>query len=86
MNGPEPLHTRIDAFRAAMAEVQEEAKNRPEWLENWQVLPPSLAFVGALLGGFDPNRYTFYPQTKLKPSFESLVGPWPTGSRGEVYE
>jgi MoxR-like ATPase len=86
MDVGERLPTRVDAFRAAMVAVQEEAKEYPSWQEKWQVLRPSLAFIAALLGGFDPNKFSFYPETKIRPSFETLVGTWPKGSRGEVYE
>jgi hypothetical protein len=76
---------RVDSFRVALVSVEEEAQKRPSWHENWQIVKPSLSFIAALLSGVDPDRFSAYPQTKLRPAYEELRGPWPTGSLGAIY-
>lgn len=77
---------RVDHFRSVLVEIQESAKERPRWRENWKVIRPSLSFVAALLAAVDRQRFSFYLQGKIKPSYEDLVGKWPSGSMGRIYE
>ena len=52
----------------------------------WKPQNVTLAFVGALLGAFDPQRYSFYSYGKLSHSYLEFVAPWPKGTLGERYE
>jgi MoxR-like ATPase len=80
------LPDRIDQFRDSLAAVEERAKDLPSWQEKWHVVRPSLAFIAALLGGFDPTSFAFYLENKPRASYEAFVGAWPKGSRGSVYQ
>jgi hypothetical protein len=80
------LAERIDSFRSALVEVEEKAQNLPSWHEKWTIIRPSLSFAAAILGGLDPQQFTFYLQGKIKPAYQEFIGGWPTGSVGEIYE
>ena len=81
-----PVSERVDRFRADHERIERQAQALPSWQENWQIIQSSLAFVAALLGGIDTERFSFYISGKLRPAYEDLVGAWPRGSSGVVYE
>jgi MoxR-like ATPase len=80
------LAERVNGFRAALYAVEEKSKAAGGFQPNWQFVNISLAFVAALLGAYDPQRFTFYHQGKLRFSYEQFVGPWPSEKAGALYE
>ncbi len=80
-----PLADRVDQFRVDLREVEERAAGGSGWQEQWHVIDIQLAFVAALLGALDPQRYTFYQATLLREAVERYGGEWPKGSAGTRY-
>jgi hypothetical protein len=81
-----PLAERIEGFRSALYATEERSRAVGGFRPEWKLIRISLAFTAALLGSFDPTRYTPYHQGKLKKSYEEFVGPWPKESGGALYE
>jgi hypothetical protein len=82
----EDVASRVEAFRAALYEAEERSKALGGFRPEWSVIRIGLAFVAAILGAYDPSRYTFYHQGKLKKSYEEFVGHWPKERGGALYE
>jgi MoxR-like ATPase len=80
------LASRVDEFRSRLYSIEQDSKAAGGFQPQWQLVRPSLAFVGALLGAYDPAQYTFYHATKLRTSYEEFVGPWPKLHGGPLYE
>ena len=68
-----------------MYEIEERSKAAGGFRPEWKLVRMTLAYVAAILGSFDPTRYTFYHQGKLRHSYEQLVGPWPKERGGALY-
>lgn len=86
-DGDAPLAARVDRFREEFAGMADKARRSGGHIIKSDARTSS-AFTAMLLGGFDPNRYTFYRAGALKNAYE-LYAPgfaWPTGvSVGERY-
>lgn len=82
----ESLAERVDRFRENLYDVQIEARAKGGFRPGWTLLNISLGFVAAVLGAYDPGRYTFYHATRLKRSLKYLGAEWPQGSAGQRYE
>ena len=82
-----PVAERVDAFRDEMYAVTQALQQKGGFLPNWQLFRLSLAFVAAVLTGYDPSRYTFYSHGALRHGYERYAPgvAWPKGSMGEIY-
>ena len=80
-----PLTDRVEGFRSRLYAAEEASMERGGFKPEWKLIKISLAFTAALLGTFDPSRYTPYHHGKLKKSYEDFVGPWPKQQGGELY-
>ncbi|HLM93618.1 MAG TPA: hypothetical protein VK273_07395, partial [Gaiellaceae bacterium] len=78
------LSERVEGFRSSLYEIEEASKAAGGFKPDWNLIRISLAFTAALLGAYDPSRYTFYHQGKLKKSYEEFVSPWPKAQGGEL--
>jgi hypothetical protein len=80
------LAERVELFRASLYATEEASQAAGGFRPEWNLIRISLAFTAALLGAFDPTRYTPYHQGKLRKSYEDFVGPWPREQGGKLYE
>jgi MoxR-like ATPase len=85
VNTDEPLAGRVDGFRLELYEIQKQVRDKGGFKPGWSLLNVALGFVGAVLGAYDPARYTFYHATRLKRSIEHLGAEWPQGTAGHRY-
>jgi MoxR-like ATPase len=86
--GDAPLVERIDRFREDLYAVQTRLRELGGFERNWRLINVSLAFVAALLGAYDPSRYTFYAYGSIRRAFDDFGMEWPQGTvtAGEKYQ
>ena len=88
VDGSVDLAERVDYFRLALDDVQEQLSNKPDgFLPKWRRFTPALSFVAVVLAAYDPTRFTFYARNALRHGYEKYAPAetWPTGTRGEIY-
>jgi hypothetical protein len=86
ISGEDGLSSRVDRFRDELYDVQRALRDKGGFEPNWQLLRVSLSFVAAILGAYDPSRYTFYAAKPLQHAVELFRRDWPRGTAGERYE
>jgi len=80
-----PLPQRIDEFRDANNDLQSYLRDAGGFRPKWQVVGASYAFIGMVLGAYDPTTYTFYHATNLKTALEEIGLVWPRMNGGKRY-
>lgn len=86
VEGEVPLAQRVDSFRDELYAVQQSLQRQGGFLPKWRLLRVSLSFVAAILGSYDPTRYTFYAHKPLRDAFERFGVDWPsTGTAGSKF-
>ena len=69
----------------ALREVEVAGTDRASWQPQWNVINIQLQFVGALLGAYDPSKYTFYHSGQLQKAFQDYHQEWPSAGGGTRY-
>lgn len=80
-----PLVERISDFRNDVENMQSVLRDRGGFKPKWQVIGASYAFIGMILGAYDPTQYTYYHAGNLKAALESLSASWPRMQGGQRY-
>lgn len=86
LDGNTPLALRVDSFRDQVTHLQTELRDLGGFKPKWRVLGASFAFIGMVLGAYDPKQYTYYNAGNLKLTIESIGGEWPRMNGGRRYE
>jgi len=81
-----PLAYRVDKFRDEVTHLQTELRDLGGFKPKWRVIGASFAFIGMVLGAYDPTQYTYYNAGNLKATIETIGGKWPRMNGGQRYE
>jgi MoxR-like ATPase len=80
------LASRVDRFREELRAVEDQAQELPSWHSQRGPVSIQLPFIGAVLGAYDPSRYTFYHAERLKEAVLDFGHDWGRYRGGERYE
>ncbi|MFC2079524.1 McrB family protein [Candidatus Bipolaricaulota bacterium] len=72
-----PLAERLADFRSDVEMMQSALRDRGGFRPKWQIVGASYAFIGMILGAYDPAQYTYYHAGNLKAALERLGASWP---------
>lgn len=86
LTGDDPLAERVDSVREQLYEIQRTLQDKGGFLPRWNLLKVSLSFVGAVLGAYDPDRYTFYSAKPIDRAMAAHGWPRLKGTSGQRYE